>query len=46
MLDMLNVKPEYNIDLPEPHPDQQAIIDSPAKRKIIKAGRRSATSKW
>jgi hypothetical protein len=30
----------YAIRLPVPHPKQAAFIDSPAKRKIIKAGRR------
>lgn len=38
---MLNVRPEYNIDLPEPHPIQEKIKNSTAKRKIIRAGRRS-----
>lgn len=32
--------PEYEIHLPEPHAKQRAFIDSPAKRKIIRAGRR------
>lgn len=32
--------PEYAIHLPEPHAKQRAFIDSPAKRKIIRAGRR------
>lgn len=29
------------VTLPRPHPAQQAIIDSKAKRKIVRAGRRS-----
>ena len=32
---------ELTITLPRPHERQQAFIDSPAKRKIIRAGRRS-----
>jgi hypothetical protein len=32
--------PEYQIHLPEPHAKQRAFIDSPAKRKVIRAGRR------
>jgi hypothetical protein len=32
--------PEYAIHLPEPHAKQEAFIHSPAKRKIIRAGRR------
>jgi hypothetical protein len=32
---------ELQIILPRPHEKQQAFIDSPAKRKIIRAGRRS-----
>lgn len=32
--------PEYEIHLPEPHAKQRAFIDSPAKRKVIRAGRR------
>jgi hypothetical protein len=32
--------PEYEIHLPEPHAKQREFIDSPAKRKIIRAGRR------
>lgn len=32
---------EYTIHLPKPHPKQAAFIDSIAKRKIIRAGRRS-----
>lgn len=31
---------EYSIHLPRPHAKQQAFIGSPAKRKIIRAGRR------
>jgi hypothetical protein len=31
---------EYTIHLPRPHAKQRAFIDSPAKRKIIRAGRR------
>lgn len=31
---------EYRIYLRHPHPGQQRFIDSPAKRKIIRAGRR------
>lgn len=32
--------PEYRVSLPEPHPKQREFIDSTAKRKIIRAGRR------
>lgn len=32
--------PEYEIHLPEPHAKQRAFIDSLAKRKVIRAGRR------
>jgi len=32
---------EYEVRLRRPHAKQQAFIDSPAKRKIIRAGRRS-----
>jgi hypothetical protein len=32
---------EYTVHLPTPHAKQRAFIDSPAKRKIIRAGRRS-----
>jgi hypothetical protein len=31
---------EYAIHLPEPHPKQRQFIDHPAKRKVIRAGRR------
>lgn len=31
---------EYRVHLPEPHAKQRAFIDSKAKRKIIRAGRR------
>ena len=31
---------QYEIVLPNPHPAQTAFIESPAKRKIIRAGRR------
>lgn len=31
---------EYAIHLPKPHDKQRAFIDSPAKRKVIRAGRR------
>lgn len=31
---------ELNIDLPEPHGKQLEFLDSPAKRKVIRAGRR------
>ena len=31
---------QYEIVLPNPHPAQMAFIESPAKRKIIRAGRR------
>ena len=31
---------ELEIHLPKPHAKQQEFIDSPAKRKIIRAGRR------
>ena len=32
---------EYTVRLRKPHPKQRAFIESPAKRKIIRAGRRS-----
>ena len=32
---------EYQVHLPAPHDKQRIFIDSPAKRKIIRAGRRS-----
>ena len=32
---------KLTVTLPKPHPMQQAIIDSAAKRKIVRAGRRS-----
>ena len=32
--------PDYDIHLPTAHPKQRAFIDSPAKRKVIRAGRR------
>lgn len=32
--------PEYEIHLPEPHAKQREFIVSPAKRKVIRAGRR------
>ena len=32
--------PEYTITLPRPHARQAAFINSPAKRKVIRAGRR------
>jgi len=32
--------PQYRIKIPRPHPEQQPMIDSKAKRKIGKAGRR------
>jgi hypothetical protein len=35
------MKVEYPIHLPNPHQKQQMILDCKAKRKIIKAGRRS-----
>ena len=31
---------EYLVRLPEPHPMQEAFIRSPAKRKVVRAGRR------
>ncbi len=31
---------EYSVYLPHPHPKQREFIDSPAKRKVIRAGRR------
>jgi len=31
---------EYNITLRKPHEKQQAFIDSKAKRKVVRAGRR------
>ena len=31
---------EYTIHLPKPHAKQRAFIDSPAKRKVVRAGRR------
>ena len=37
----LQQKKEYIAHLRRPHPRQQEFIDSEAKRKIIKAGRRS-----
>ena len=33
--------PEYSIFLPTPHDKQREFINSPAKRKVIRAGRRS-----
>lgn len=33
--------PKYTVRLKKPHNRQQAIIDSPAKRKCVRAGRRS-----
>ena len=32
---------EYTVRLRSPHPKQRAFIESPAKRKIVRAGRRS-----
>jgi hypothetical protein len=32
--------PEYTVHLPRPHDKQRLFIDSPAKRKVIRAGRR------
>ena len=32
--------PRYEIHLPTPHPKQAEFIDSPAKRKVVRAGRR------
>ena len=32
---------DYKVRLPTPHGKQQVFIESPAKRKIIRAGRRS-----
>ena len=32
--------PEYVVSLPRPHEHQAAFINSPAKRKVIRAGRR------
>ena len=32
--------PEYIVHLPLPHDKQRAFIDSKAKRKVIRAGRR------
>jgi hypothetical protein len=32
--------PELNVDLPQPHGKQLEFLDSPAKRKVIRAGRR------
>lgn len=32
--------PDYDIHLPRPHDKQRAFIDSKAKRKVIRAGRR------
>lgn len=32
---------ELTINLPRPHPKQRKFIESPAKRKVIRAGRRS-----
>ena len=31
---------EITIRLPEPHSEQERVIDSPAKRKVVRAGRR------
>src|SRR5689334_19073063 len=31
---------EYTVRLPTLHPKQEAILNSPAKRKVIRAGRR------
>lgn len=36
-----NANLQYHIHLRRPHAQQQAFIDSPAQRKIIRAGRRS-----
>lgn len=36
----ISLMPDYDIHLPTAHPKQRAFIDSPAKRKIIRAGRR------
>jgi hypothetical protein len=33
--------PDYRVRLPTPHARQQIFIESPAKRKIVRAGRRS-----
>lgn len=33
--------PNYRVVLPRPHPRQEEFINSPAKRKVIRAGRRS-----
>ena len=35
------MSPEYAIHLPEPHDKQRSFIDSPAKRKVVRAGRRA-----
>lgn len=32
--------PEYTIHLPKPHPKQEAFVHSPAKRIMVRAGRR------
>lgn len=37
---MLEIQSEYKIKIPRPTPRQQEFINSPAKRKMIKAGRR------
>jgi hypothetical protein len=34
-------KTEIDIQLPEPHPEQLGAIQSKAKRKVVRAGRRS-----
>ena len=34
-------KTDYEVTLPEPHPEQLGAIQSSAKRKVVRAGRRS-----
>ena len=38
---MITNASEYTVRLPKPHLKQRAFIESPAKRKIVRAGRRS-----
>lgn len=41
LIEQSRLTKQYNVLLRRPHPDQQAVIASPAKRKVIRAGRRS-----
>ena len=38
-------KSQVDVHLPRPHPKQAAFIDSPAKRKVIRANRRAVNSR-